>query len=148
MLVRDVGRVQARLKVMYRARGIATPGKSLYSPSGRDQWLNRLPVSSRWATEKLHEEYDHLLNFKQEAEQELVAEARKHRISRVLTTAPGLGRIQVAQLLPIVVTPQRFRTRSQFWAYCGLGIVMRSSSDWVRTQAGGWARARCSRREG
>lgn len=31
----------------------------------------------------------------------------------------------------------RFRTRQQFWSYCGLGIVMRSSSDWVRP--------RCSR---
>ena len=72
MLVRDVVPVQARLKVMYRARGIATPGKSVYSPSGRDQWLNRLPVSSRWATEKLHEEYDLLLELKREAERELV----------------------------------------------------------------------------
>jgi len=148
MLVRDVVRVQARVKVMYRARGIATPGKSIYGPGKRDQWLNRLPVSSRWATEKLHDEYDQLLELKREAERELVAEARKHRISRVLATAPGLGPIRVAQLLPIVVTPHRFRTRSQFWAYCGLGIVMRSSSDWVQTQAGGWARAQVQRTRG
>jgi len=148
MLVRDVVRVQARLKVMYRARGIATPGKSVYSPSGRDQWLKRLPVSSRWATEKLHEEYDRLLDLEQELEQELRAEARKHRISRVLATAPGLGPIRVAQLLPIVVTPHRFRTRSQFWAYCGLGIVMRSSSDWVQARTGGWARAQVQQTRG
>ncbi len=148
MLVRDVVRVQARLKVMYRARGIATPGKSVYSPSGRDQWLKRLPVSSRWATEKLHEEYDRLLDLKQELEQELKAEARKHRISRILATAPGLGPIRVAQLLPIVVTPHRFRTRSQFWSYCGLGIVMRSSSDWVQTRTGGWVRAQIQQTRG
>jgi transposase len=141
MLVRDVVRVQGRLKVMYRARGIATPGQSVYSPRGRDRWLKRLPVSSRWATEKLHEAYDQLLELRREAEQELVAEARKHPISRILATAPGLGPIRVAQLLPVVITPHRFRTRSQFWAYCGLGIVMRSSSDWVQTRSGGWARA-------
>ena len=35
MLVRDVVRVQARLKVMYRARGIATPGKGVYGPRQR-----------------------------------------------------------------------------------------------------------------
>jgi hypothetical protein len=52
-----------------------------------------------------------------------------------------MGPIRVAQPLPIVVTPHRFRTRSQFWACCGLGIVMRSSSDWVRTEGGGWMRA-------
>lgn len=141
MLVRDVVRVQLRLKAMYRARGIATPGTGVYGPRAREQWLGQLPVSSRWATEKLHEQYDQLLALKQEAERELVAESRKHRISKVLATAPGLGRIRVAQLLPIVVTPHRFRTRSQFWAYCGLGIVMRSSSDWVRSANGEWVRA-------
>jgi len=107
-----------------------------------------LPASSRWATEKLHEEYDLLLELKQEAERELVAEARKNRISRVLAMAPGLGPIRVAQLLPIVVTPQRFRTRRQFWAYCGLGIVMRSSSDWVQSPNGGWIRAQVQRTRG
>ena len=148
MLVRDVVRAQARLKVMYRARGISTPGKSVYGLRQRAQWLRQLPVSSRWATEKLHEECDLLVELKREAEHELVAESRKHRISRVLATAPGLGPIRVAQLLPIVVTPQRFRTRSQFWAYCGLGIVMRSSSDWVQSPNGGWMRAQVQRTRG
>ena len=148
MLVRDVVRVQARLKVMYRARGIATPGQSVYSPGKREQWLSRLPVSARWATEKLHEEYDHLVDLRRKAEHELVAEARRHPISRVLATAPGRGPIRVAQLLPIVVTPHRFRTRSQFWAYCGLGIVMRSSSDWVQTRTGVWAGAQVQQTRG
>jgi hypothetical protein len=40
-----------------------------------------------------------------------------------------------------VVTPHRFQSRSHFWAYSGLGIVMRSSSDWVRTQTGQWVKA-------
>ena len=68
-------------------------------------------------------------------------EAHRHAISRVLETCPGLGPIRVAQLIPIVVTPTRFRTERQFWSYCGLGIVMRSSSDWTRTKDGGWVRA-------
>ena len=54
MLVRDVVRLQARLKGMYRARGIATPGSGVYGPKERDRWLARLPVSSRGATAKLH----------------------------------------------------------------------------------------------
>jgi len=148
MLVRDVVRVQGRVKAMYRARGVGTPGKSVYGPKEREQWLRQLPVSSRWATEKLHQQYDLLLELKHEAEQELVAEARKHRISKVLATAPGLGPIRVARLLPIVVTPHRFRTRSQFWAYCGLGIVMRSSSDWIQSPNGGWMRAQVQQTRG
>jgi transposase len=148
MLVRDVVRVQGRLKVMYRARGIATPGSSIYNPDKRDQWLQKLPVSSRWATEMLHEEYVQLRALKQQAEAELIAESRRHPIASVLATAPGLGPIRVAQLLPIVVTPHRFRTRSQFWSYCGLGIVMRSSSDWVQTPGGGWIRAQVRQTRG
>jgi transposase len=67
--------------------------------------------------------------LKAQAEQDLIRESPKHPIARVLETTPGLGPIRVARLLPIVVAPHRFRTRQQFWSYCGLGIVMRSSSD-------------------
>ncbi len=42
----------------------------------------------------------------------------------------------------------RARTRQQFWAYCGLGIVTRSSSDWVQTSDGRWARAEVQRTRG
>jgi hypothetical protein len=51
-------------------------------------------------------------------------------------------------LLPVVVTPYRFRSRSGFWAYCGLGIVMRSSSDWVRTPTGEWVKTAVQRTRG
>ncbi len=67
-------------------------------------------------------------------------ESHRHPITRILETVPGLGPIRVARLVPIVVTPHRFRTRQQFWSYCGLGIVMRSSSDWVQTAEGHWVR--------
>jgi transposase len=40
-----------------------------------------------------------------------------------------------------VVTPHRFQSKRAFWSYCGLGIVMRSSSDWVRTRTGQWVKA-------
>jgi len=71
----------------------------------------------------------------------LLAEARKHREWRLIKTCPGLGPIRTAELLPVVVTPYRFQSRSHFWAYSGLGIVMRSSSDWVRDPSGRWVKA-------
>ena len=40
----------------------------------------------------------------------------------------------------MVVTQYRFQSRSGFWAYCGLGVVMRSSSDWVRDPSGRWVK--------
>jgi transposase len=51
-------------------------------------------------------------------------------------------------LVPIVVSPHRFRTKRQFWSYCGLGIVMRSSSDWVRDKNGQWQRAQVQQTRG
>ena len=144
----DVVRVKCRLKARYRARGVATPGKGIYAVGQREAWLRELPVGHRWATAKLHEEHDVLAELREEAEEELVRESGRHAISRVLATAPGMGPIRVAQLLPIVVTPHRFRTRRQFWAYCGLGIVMRSSSDWVQSRSGAWERAKVQQTRG
>ena len=148
MLVGDVVRVQLRLKAIYRSRGVSTTGKTVYSSRGREAWVQKLPTQHRWAAEKLHEEYDALLELKKAIESELVSESRKHSIARVLQTAPGMGPIRVAYLLPIVVTPNRFRTRRQFWSYCGLGIVMRSSSDWIRTENGGWVRGQVQQTRG
>ena len=148
MLVRDVVRVQSRLKAIYRGRGIPVAGKTVYGARGREGWLAKLPASGRAATARLYEEYDALVELKKGAEMEMLSEAAKQPIAKVLATAPGLGPIRTAQLLPVVVTPHRFRTRKQFWAYCGLAIVMRSSSDWVRTEHGGWVRARVQQTHG
>lgn len=88
------------------------------------------------------------MDIRKRSEKALIAAARKDPIFRVLETCPGLGPIRVAQLIPIVVTPHRFRTKRQLWAYCGLGIVMRSSSDWVRETGGAWQRAKVQQTRG
>ena len=45
-------------------------------------------------------------------------------------TVPFLGPIRVAVLIARVQTPHRFRTKRQFWAYCGLALETRSSADY------------------
>jgi hypothetical protein len=69
-------------------------------------------------------------------------------MAALLESCPGLGGIRVAQLLSIVVAPDRFRTRQQFWSYCGLGIVMRSSSDYTQGSDGRWVRAQVTKTRG
>lgn len=147
MLVRDVVRVQSRLKSIYRSRAIPTAGLGVYGPR-RDEWQSQLPPVCRRTALTLYAQYDSLVALKEHAEAELIAESRTHRISRTLQTAPGLGPIRVARLLPIVVTPHRFRTKRQFWSYCGLGIVTRSSSDWTRVAGGQWQRAKVAQTRG
>ncbi|MDH3211921.1 MAG: IS110 family transposase [Myxococcales bacterium] len=145
---RDLVRVQARLKSVYRSRGIGTPGRAVYGKRHREPWQQQLPATARTTATPFYEQIDFLVALKEQAEQDLIRESRKHSIARVLETTPGLGPIRVARLLPIVVTPHRFRTRQQFWSYCGLGIVMRSSSDWVRTPDERWIRAQVRQTRG
>lgn len=139
MQVNDSVRVKNRIRSMFRARGIDTDD-SLYRPSHREQWLAKLPVRMQSAADVLMRQHDAVEPLRQESEKAMVKEARKHPISKVLATTPGLGPIRVAQLMSIVVSPHRFRTRAQFWQYAGLGIVMRSSSDWVRGADGRWSK--------
>ena len=42
-LVGDCTRVMQRIKALFRARGIKTPGSSVYTPGSRREWLAQLP---------------------------------------------------------------------------------------------------------
>jgi transposase len=141
MVTRDVVRVKSRLKSFFRSRGLSCAGEALYKPEERTQRAKSLPPATREMVELLGRELEMLEVLRAEAETGMLKESHRHRIARILETAPGLGPIRVAQMLPIVVTPHRFRTKRQFWAYCGFAIVMRSSSDWVLDQ-GRWVKAR------
>jgi transposase len=147
-VVTDVTRVQSRIKALLRSRGVATQGKQLYRTEGRKPVIAALPSHARPAIELLFDAYDALLTVRQAAERELVQELHCHAIARLLETCPGFGPIRIAEVLATVVTPQRFRTRQQFWSYCGLGIVMRSSSDWVQLPDGSWRRAQLMKTRG
>jgi transposase len=135
---RDAVRVKGRLKALYRSRGMRTAGERVYSRSGRADYWQELPASTKQTAARFYEELDCLVDLKTQVESDLVKESHRHAIARILETVPGLGPIRVARLLPIVITPYRFRRRQQFWKYCGLGIVMRSSSDWVQAPDGRW----------
>ena len=140
MVVGDVVRVKNRLKSLYRSRGIPTEGTALYAENDRTQWVAMLPETTWSAALTLFAEHDAMAKIRDQAEAELLAEARKYPTTRLLQTCPGLGPIRAAQLIAVVMSPARFRTKRQFWSYCGLGIVMRSSADWARDKNGNWSR--------
>jgi len=142
MIVGDSVRVQNRIKAFVRSRGVIVEGGAIYGQKGREAYLKKVPEGTRVALSTMYSEHDSIAEIRAQAEANLVAEVRRHRISRVLQTCPGIGPIRAAQLLPVVVTPHRFRTKRQFWSYCGLGVVMRSSADWIRDASGKWQRSR------
>jgi transposase len=84
----------------------------------------------RARAELLYSELDHLTGLRREARKALVAECRRHPASKLLLRVPTLGVVRVAQLISAVVTPHRFRSKRQFWAYCGLAVVTKSSADY------------------
>ncbi len=147
-LVGDVVRAQARIKSVYRSRGVLVTGVDVYSARRREEWQRQLSPGSQTRATRLYAHLDFLLEQKKQAETDLLREAKKHRIVKILETAPGFGPIRAARLVPIVITPHRFRTKRQFWSYCGLGIVTRSSSDWIQTADGAWIKGRVPQTRG
>ena len=147
-LVSDTVRVQSRIKSLYRSRGILVAGVNVYGVRHRSEWMQQLPSSKQTRATRLYDHLDFILDQKKQAEADLLREAKKHPIVRVLETAPGFGPIRAARLAPIVVTPHRFRTKRPFGSYCGLAIVTPPSSDWVQTADGKWIRARVPQTRG
>ena len=129
-LVDDATRVMLRVKAIYRGRAVATAGKGVYRPSQRKAWLAKLENrGARARAASLLEQLDTVLKLRTEARTAMIAEARRQSGWKILRAIPFLGPVRVAQLLAIIGTPYRFRTRRQLWPYAGLAVVTRSSAD-------------------
>ena len=57
---------QARLKSLYRARGIPVPGPTVYSIRHREEWQKQLPASARRRAARLYAELDFLIEQKRQ----------------------------------------------------------------------------------
>ena len=138
----DLTRAKNRLKAIYRSRAILPPVDEVYHARTHEQWERKLAPPQRESAALLYAQVDSLAKLWATAEERLLEASKPHKIVKILSTAPAIGPIRAAQIVAIVVTPHRFRTSRQFWAYCGLAIVMRSSSDWVRGPQGDWLRSK------
>jgi transposase len=130
-LVEDSVRAMLRMKALFRARAIRTPGKEVYEAESRGSWLDRLPDRGcRFRAEALAAELDVLRELRRKAKSAMLAEARKDPAYELLRTIPFFGPVRVAQLLATMQTPWRFRTKRNLWAYAGLAVVTHSSGDY------------------
>lgn len=131
-LVLDTTRVMQRIKALFRARGIKTPGTQVYRPAHRAPWLARLPEGgARFRAEMLYAELDLLQELRPKAKARMVRDAQRHDAWQVLNTLPQFGPVRVAQLLVILRTPWRFRSKRSLWAYCGLAVTTSTSSEYL-----------------
>jgi transposase len=131
-LVEDSVRAMLRMKALFRARAIRTPGRQVYEAETRGSWLDRLPDrGSRFRAEALAAELDLMRELRRRAKAAMLAEARKDPAYELLCGIPFLGPVRVAQLLATMQTPWRFRTKRNLWAYAGLAVVTHSTGDYT-----------------
>ena len=131
-LVQDSTRVMNRIKALYRSRAIPCGGTKVYSSTQRASWVDQLKQAGvHKRAELLYQHLDVLSLLRREAKRALLAESRKHSVSRILRPVPGLGPVRIAVLLAMVQTPFRFRSKRLFWAYVGLGLVTRLSAQFA-----------------
>jgi transposase len=142
MLRDDVRRTKNRLKAVYRSRGLMPPASTAFHPERHQSWERKLPPEQARSAELLLEQLKAQEALWTKAEERLAAASKRHAVVRLLATAPAIGPIRAAQIVATVVTPHRFRTKRQFWAYCGLAVVMRSSANWEKDRSGNWVRAK------
>jgi transposase len=127
----DTLRTMARIKAIYRGRGICTPGRGVYQPKQRRQWLETLTEPGiRQRATWLYEQLDQLQPLRRKAKQTMLIESRTHRAVSLLRTIPQLGPIRAAFIVATVDTPHRFRTKRQFWSYVGLAVVTHMSAEY------------------
>jgi transposase len=129
-LVQDTTRVMNRLKAIYRGRAIPYKAHDLYRHDRRGQWLARLrEPGARQRADFLYQQLAALKPLRHEAKRLMIKAARRQPAYPWLVSVPLLGPVSVAQLIAIVSTPHRFRSKRQFWTYVGLAVVTISSAD-------------------
>lgn len=136
---RDMVRAKLRLRSRCRSRGVAIVVKRRVRRETVQEAFGQLPPPQRRLAELMLAQVEAMQHVHDEAAEWLHEQGRRVPVVRRLATAPGLGPIRAACVTAAVITPWRFRTKRQFWAYCGLAVVTRSSSDWVR-ERGKWVR--------
>jgi transposase len=131
-LVEDSTRVMVRIKALFRARAIKTPGTTVYHPRSRAPWLAQLAGRGvRFRAEALYAELDVLRALRPKAKAAMIVEAKRDPAWPVLQAIPFYGPVRVALLLATMGTPWRFRTKRNLWSYAGLAVVTRSSADYT-----------------
>jgi transposase len=130
--VEDGTRVMLRLKALFRARGIKTPGRRVYDVAAHAEWLAQLSERGVWfRATALYAELEVLQALRPQAKTAMLTEAKRDPAWGVLRTIPFLGPVRVALLVATLQTPWRFRTKRHLWAYAGLAVVTRASAEYA-----------------
>ena len=130
-LVQDRTRTKNRLKGLFRGRAIACRGESVYSQETREEWKGKLDSDAlRARADLLYKQMKSLDDLTSDAQKAMLEEAGKHAGYKLQCKVPGLGRIRAATVIATVGTPHRFRTKRQYWAYCGFAVMTHMTGEY------------------
>jgi transposase len=129
-LITDSVSTMTRIKSLFQGQGIPCPGEKLYSPSQHDFWLSKISeVGLNTRLKLLFSQLDSLMPLREQAKKQLLAESRKYPAVKILKKIPCLGPSDRSRLSQLSVR-HRFRTKRQYWPYCGLAVLTRTTSDY------------------
>jgi transposase len=128
---KDLKRVMNRLKALYRSWGIPCTGTQVYGRRHREQWLKKIAEAGVLRRAELfYQQLDALQALRHTVRGEFLAESRRHQAVKVLRQIPSIGPLRAAQLVALIQTPHRFRSKRQLWTYSGLAVETRNSAQY------------------
>ena len=128
---KDLKRVMNRIKALYRSWGIPCTGTQVYSRRNREQWLKKIGEAGvRRRAELFYQQLDGLQALRRTVRAELLVESRKHQAVKGLRQIPFIGPLRAAQLVALMQTPHRFRSKRQLWTCSGLGVETHDSAQY------------------
>lgn len=127
----EAAHIDADLRHCHLGREVADAGMVVsISKRHHDEYLAQLGAGAlRRRAESLYQELEVLQQLRRQAKRDLVVECGKYPEAKLLCSVPFLGPARAAVLIGRVQTPHRFRTKRQFWAYCGLALETRDSGE-------------------
>jgi transposase len=128
---KDLTRVMNRIKALYRGWAIPCGGTQVYAPCHRSMWLSKITEAGvRRRAEHFYQQLDALQSLRKEVRRDLLAESKKHSATKLLRQIPSIGPIRAAELVALIQTPHRFRTKRQLWNYSGLALKTHDSAQY------------------
>jgi transposase len=128
---KDLTRVMNRIKALYRSWAIPCGGAQVYAPRHRSEWLSKITDAGvRRRAEHFYQQLDGLQALRHTVRHDLLVESRKHSATTLLRQIPCIGPVRAAQLVALIQTPHRFRTKRQIWTYSGLGLETHDSGQY------------------
>jgi len=129
-LTSQVIRFKNKLKAKFRYNGIFPSGDHVYNIQYRKEWTGKLANPQVvFQINNIYKIIDLLEKSKDKTHKKIATLSKKYpEISR-FQDIPGVGLVVASTIFAIVDTPERFATKKKLWAYAGLGLVNRGSSE-------------------